>query len=511
MTEKETQEFSRESFKDKILRQLEKEKDSSDTEASSAKTLSTPSTLSSSVNAQTDETFEAKQEKAHHQFLQASNEPYHSEKKNHATELIDGGDKEGAMSASKKQSLSRKKVMKSDSENKSRKQTNASSPKNGKKQERGKKKNTAGKIIAVIVLVLLLAALATGWYGYHFVKTGVEPLNQSDHTITAVNIPAGSSSKQIGDLLQKRGIIKNGMVFQYYTKFKNYTGFKSGYYNLSPNMTLSAIATLLEKGGTPKPVEPVLGKITIPEGYTLKQISQAITKNADTKNGKTPFTTAAFMKIVQDPTFIAKMKAKYPTLFASLPTTASGVKYQLEGYLFPATYEYTKKSTIETIVASMVEAMNANLSADYAQIATNGMTVNSTLSLAALVEKEANNDADRRNVAGVFYNRLNVGMALESNVSVLYAEGKLGDATTLKQDVTLNTSTASPYNLYLHTGTGPGPVDNPSLSSIKAVLNPTKNDDYYFVADVTTGKVYFAKTLAEQTANVQKYVNDKLK
>lgn len=132
------------------------------------------------------------------------------------------------------------------------------------------------------------------------------------------------------------------------------------------------------------------------------------------------------------------------------------------------------------------------------------------LSLAAIVEKEANNDDDRRNVAGTFNNRIATGMTLDSNTTVLYAEGKLGTTTTLEEDASINTSLNSPYNTYMYQGYGPGPIDNPSLSSIKAVLEPTTNAYYYFVADVTTGKVYFAKTLAEQNVNVQKYVNSKL-
>jgi UPF0755 protein len=138
------------------------------------------------------------------------------------------------------------------------------------------------------------------------------------------------------------------------------------------------------------------------------------------------------------------------------------------------------------------------------------LTVNEVLSLAALVEKEANNDDDRRNVAGTFYNRMNAGMTLGSNLSILYAEGKLGEKTSLSEDANIDTNLDSPYNLYANTGFGPGPVDSPSLSSIKAVLDPAQNDYLYFVADVTTGKVYFAKNLDEQNANVQKYVNDKI-
>jgi UPF0755 protein len=393
--------------------------------------------------------------------------------------------------------------------------TTAPSKKNssGKKNKNKKKKKvTAGKIITVIVVLLILVVGGTGWYGYNFVKSGIQPLDSKNTTVKSISIPAGSSSKQIGEILQRQSIIKNGMIFQYYTKFKNYSEFKSGYYNLSPNMSLSTIASKLEEGGTEKPVAPTLGKILIPEGYTLTQIAKAVTVNSNSqeKNAKTPFSEADFMKTVQDPTFIAKMVKAYPKLFASLPTKDSGIKYQLEGYLFPATYDYTKSSTVESVIENMIEAMNAQLTPYYDTMTQKNLTVNDVLSLAALVEKEANNDDDRRNVAATFYNRMNQGMTLGSNLSILYAEGKLGEKTSLAEDANIDTNLDSPYNLYANTGFGPGPVDSPSLSSIKAVLNPAQNDYLYFVADVTTGKVYFAKTLEEQNANVQKYVNDKL-
>lgn len=545
MVEKDTREFSGESFKEKILRQLEE--NSNEQMALSEQDLpeKTPferpiSELSSANNGEEHQLDEFKSSnedgrRAREDFLSASDETYqeintfrikkddeqpHQEdfSLNHRVEQnkevgqehsIESADSSPEFIAPQyNHNRRRQEKMSGETEQYSEKEemTRKSSKKSPKK------KTTAGKIIAVIALVLVLTIAGAGWGSYNFIKSSLQPLNQNNHTTKAINIPAGSSSKQIGNILQRQGIIKNGVVFQYYTKFKNYTDFKSGYYNFSPDMTLSEIADELEKGGTQKPVAPTLGKITIPEGQTLEQISKTITVNANEKNGQTPFKTEDFMKVVQDSAFIAKMKAAYPKLFDSLPEKSTGVKYQLEGYLFPATYEYTKKSTVESVVESMIDTMNTQLTPYYDKIKSNDdfNTVNSVLSVAALVEKEANNDDDRRNVARVFINRFRQGMTWDSNVSVLYAEGKLGTKTTLKEDATIDTKLNSPFNLYLNTGTGPGPVDNPSLSSIKAVLNPATNEFYYFVADVTTGKVYFAKTLEEQNVNVKKYVNDKL-
>ncbi|MCJ1977923.1 endolytic transglycosylase MltG [Pseudolactococcus paracarnosus] len=382
---------------------------------------------------------------------------------------------------------------------------------NLKRSAKKNSKKLAGKIIASIVLILFIVGGATAYFGYRYYKSEVQPYNLKDTTVKAINIPKGASSKDIGIILEKDKIIKNAALFKYYTKLNSFTDFKSGYYNLSPNMSLPAIAKTLQKGGTDKPVAPILGKVTIPEGYTIDQMSDKILENADSSKSKTPFTKAAFLKVVTDPAFIDKMKATYPDLLGDLPDKASGVKYQLEGYLFPATYEYTKNSTVSTVVEEMIAAMNQNMQPYYDKIKSmSPITVNEILSIAALTEKEANNDADRRNVAQVFYNRINSGMTLGSNISILYAEGKLGQKTTLADDAAVDTSLDSPFNLYTNLGFGPGPVASPSLSAIKAAVEPTDNNDLYFVADVTTGKVYFSETIAEHNANVKKYVNDKL-
>ncbi len=127
----------------------------------------------------------------------------------------------------------------------------------------------------------------------------------------------------------------------------------------------------------------------IVEGYTLTQIAQAITDNTKTdKNDKTPFTTEQFMATVTNQDFINRMVATYPKLFASLPAADSGVIYQLEGYLFPAVYEYSDETTIEELVEQMIAAMDNRLQPYYETITAKNLTVNEVLTLASLVEKK---------------------------------------------------------------------------------------------------------------------------
>ena len=511
MVEKDTKKFERETFKDRILRQLEEAGQSLDDVASETgfsapkKTPVMPEHLSNKL-VSSDSDDEAVFGKA--------KQPFRSRGLTSRTSREQQKEADVAFQDAPVSSKTFDTAIEDTAEIKNTKKVTRRSQESYTRSTKKKSKKLAGKIIAIVVLVLFIVGGATGFLGYKYVMSEIQPYSATDKSTKAVEIPTGVASKEIGQILEKNHIIKNATAFQYYTKLKSLTGFKSGYYNLSPSMTLTTIAKTLQEGGTEKPVEPVLGKITIPEGFTIDQMAEKISDNVLTKtdSDKTPFTKEEFLKVVTDPAFIEKMKTTYPELFESLPASDSGVKYQLEGYLFPATYEYTKKSTMASVVEQMIAVMNQNLQPYYAKIKAEPKpkTVNEILSIAALTEKEANNDADRRNVAQVFYNRMNVGMTLGSNISILYAEGKLGQKTSLAEDAAVNTALDSPFNLYMHLGYGPGPVTNPGLSAIKAAVEPTDNNDLYFVADVTTGKVYFSETQAEHDANVQKYVNDKL-
>lgn len=380
----------------------------------------------------------------------------------------------------------------------------------GKRRKKRQKTNSlAGKIALCLITAIIIALLATGFFVYRYVDSSIKPLDSSSTEYITVNIPEGSGNKYIGQILEKAGVIKSATVFNYYTKFKNYSNFQSGYYNLQASMDLDEICKLLKEGGTPQPEKPSLGKILVTEGYTIKQISEAVTKNSAKKNASTPYSSEDFLKVVQDEDFISKMAAKYPKLLSSLPS-ADQVTYRLEGYLFPATYSYYKGTSMEDIVEEMISTMDSYMSQYYDTIAASGKSVNDVLTLASLVEKEGSTDDDRRNIASVFYNRMNNNMPLQSNIAILYAMGKLGEETSLAADASIDTSIDSPYNVYTNTGLMPGPVDSPSLAAIEATVNPASTDYYYFVADVKTGKVYYSENFDDHQANVEKYVNSQI-
>ncbi|MGV3006161.1 endolytic transglycosylase MltG [Streptococcus pluranimalium] len=372
---------------------------------------------------------------------------------------------------------------------------------------RRKNNRIAAKITGILVTIIVLIGLLTAFLGYRYVSSSLGAVDTDSKEFVTVQIPEGSGNKLIGQILEENGLVKNAAIFNYYTRFKNVSNLQSGYYNLQKSMTVKDIIDTLKQGGTLEPQEPVSGKILVTEGSTIDQIAKAVTVNVNTKKAsKTSYSEQDFLELMKNKDFIDKMVKKYPELLKDIPS-ADQARYQLEGYLFPATYNYYEESSLEDIVDQMLATMNTNLAPYFDQIAAKGHTINEVLTLASLVEKEGSTDEDRRHIASVFYNRLNIQMPLQSNIAILYAMGKLGQETTLREDATIDTKINSPYNIYENPGLMPGPVDSPGLSAIEATINPANTDNLYFVADVTTGEVYYAEDYATHDANVSKYVN----
>ncbi|WP_261025011.1 endolytic transglycosylase MltG [Streptococcus mitis] len=371
-----------------------------------------------------------------------------------------------------------------------------------------KKKKSGFKAFFISLLIFLGLISAGGYFGYQYVQSSLQPVDASSKQYVTVQIPEGANVQTIGSTLEKSGLIKHGVIFAFYAKYKNYSDLKSGYYNLQKSMSTEDIIHELQKGGTAEAQEPALANLTIPEGYTIDQMAQAVGQLQG--EFKEPLTADAFLAKVQDDNFISQEVAKYPSLLESLPTKESGVRYRLEGFLFPATYSIKESTTIESLIDEMLAAMDKTLAPHYSTIKSKNLTVNELLTIASLVEKEGAKTDDRKLIAGVFYNRLNLGMPLQSNIAILYAQGKLGQKISLADDAGIDTSINSPYNVYTNLGLMPGPVDSPSLDAIESSINQTKSENLYFVADVTDGKVYYASNKEEHDRNVAEHVNSKL-
>ncbi|PNE45326.1 endolytic transglycosylase MltG [Enterococcus avium] len=364
---------------------------------------------------------------------------------------------------------------------------------NLKRAERRKEDRVVRKIVYILTVGILIVAGILAISGYNYVSAGLKPLDKNDKKLVQVEVPSGSSNRQIGDILEEGEVIRDGMVFNFYTKFKNLTNFQAGYYQFSPNMTLDQISKELQQGGSAEPLDDA-SKLTVPEGYDVDKIASLVAK-------KTDFKKEDFIKVMKDDKFFDQLKAQYPDLLTDA-SNAKDVRYRLEGYLFPATYNVHKNRSLEDLVTQMVDTTNQILTPYYSQIKEKGLNVQEVMTLASLVEKEGVTQSDRKKIAQVFFNRIEAQMPLQSDISILYALGEHKEVVTIK-----DTEVDSPYNLYTNTGFGPGPFDNPSQEAILAVLDPTENDYIYFVADISTGKVYYAKTYEEHMELVEKYVN----
>ncbi|WP_026563488.1 endolytic transglycosylase MltG [Bacillus sp. UNC41MFS5] len=359
--------------------------------------------------------------------------------------------------------------------------------------EHQKEAKVVRKIVLIISILLLLFILLISGGGYLYIDSALKPIDAGSKKFKQVDIPLGSSVTGIAETLESNGIIKSAKVFKYYVKLKNEGGFMAGQYQLSPSMDVPEIVNRLKTG---KVLAQASFKITIPEGKQLKEIA-AIMAKATKQNENDVFNK------LNDQEFIKTLMAKYPDILTE-EILNSSVKYPLEGYLYPATYPFYKNNpSVEEMVAAMLTKTRAVLS-DYAeQSEKKKLSVHQLLTMASLVEEEATEKADRKTIASVFYNRIKKGMMLQTDPTVLYAQGK-HKARVLYKDLEVD----SPYNTYQNTGLPPGPIANAGKSSIEASLNPAQTDYYYFIA-TADGDVIFTKTLEEHNIEKAKHITSK--
>ncbi|WP_125590427.1 endolytic transglycosylase MltG [Companilactobacillus jidongensis] len=356
-------------------------------------------------------------------------------------------------------------------------------------ETRAKERSVANHIAYWIVGVIAVLAVVVAIIGFNYVNSSMQPYDSSSKSDVVVNIPVGSSSKEIAKKLEQDKVIKSASVFNFYIKAQNYTDFQAGYYTFKQSWSLSQVVKQLQKGGSSEPKGTASNTVLVREGVTIDQIGDQIQKS-------TSFKKKDFLKLMKDESYLKSLQKKYPQLLDST-MAKNNVRYHLEGYLFPATYGVYSGLTLKELVNQMVQKEDEEMQSYYATIKEKGLTVQEVLTLSSLVEREGVTNKDRKKIAGVFFNRIDINMPIQSDISVMYA---LNTHKTKLYNKDL--AVKSPYNLYKHAGYGPGPFNQPSLQSIEAVLNPSERDqDYlYFVADLKTGKVYYSHTLAEHEA-----------
>ena len=363
-----------------------------------------------------------------------------------------------------------------------------------KRDIRKKETSIIKKIMKYFMIALLVIVLVGGFFTWNYIKGETQPVDTAQTELVAFEIEQGASVKEVSKALEKEGIIRNSKLFNFYLKFKNVSGFKSGLYHVSKSMTLDEI--IAELSGQGKDKDQNATKVLIREGEQLTEIAKEVEKS-------TKYSAEDFMAKVQDEDFLRYLVQKFPKL---LTQSYNGyqVKYVLEGYLFPATYDMNDSKTLQMLITEMVAKTDEVMSKYYDKILASDYTLQETMALASLIEKEGTKLEDRKKISSVFHNRIKENMKLQTDVSVQYALGEHKEALSLS-DLEVD----SPYNLYQNYGVGPGPYNSPSEDSIVAALEPEKTDYLYFLADIHTKEIYYAKTYEEHLELKAKYIDNK--
>ncbi|MCP3762648.1 endolytic transglycosylase MltG [Domibacillus sp. A3M-37] len=355
----------------------------------------------------------------------------------------------------------------------------------------GRKRRLKRAILIVFFLFLLLAAAGAAG-AYYIWQSASEPADAGSKEEVGISIPLGSSLSFISQTLEDNGIVKNATLFKYYVKYKGEGDFQAGEYVLSPSMTPDAIMASLKEG---KVIGSLDGAIAIPEGYQLTQIAEIIASETDR-------TAEEVLAVLNDKAFVEKMMADHPALVTKA-VLGENIRYPLEGYLYPATYDVVDtQKPVEEIAEEMIAKTDEIVQRYSEQIKASGMTVHEFLTFSSLVEEEATGKTDRKKIASVFYNRMKVNMPLQTDPTVLYAHGEHKDRV-LYADLKVD----SPYNTYQVKGLTPGPIGNSGIDSMEAVLAPERTEFLYFLAS-PAGDVYYSKTLDEHNKLKAKYITN---
>ncbi len=369
--------------------------------------------------------------------------------------------------------------------------SNHDDPMKDNQTKRSAEAKTVRKIVAIVLAVVITVIAVVGITGYVYISSALEPVDPDDTTKEKVEIPIGSSVSQIASILEEQNVIKDSRVFRFYVKFKNESGFQAGEYSFTQAMTLEDLIEALKTG---KVVKDPLLTVTIPEGKTVEQI-------ADIYSKKTSIKKEEFMKQVNDPEYIESLIDKHPSILTEAILDPE-IRTPLEGYLFAATYDfYEEDPSVKAIVEKMINKTEKVLEPYIANMKERELTVHEGVTMASLVENEAKTKEDRQKIAEVFYNRLEEGMPLQTDPTVLYALGEHKDRV-LYEDLEVE----SPYNTYHVKDLPIGPISNFAENAVEATVNPLDSNNLYFLAS-SDGTIYYSETLEEHNKKKNKYIN----
>lgn len=337
-----------------------------------------------------------------------------------------------------------------------------------------------------LALVLAFSSCQSGPDMLGSIVEKVDTPASADTKPVNFSVYPGDNAEAIAKRLEEAKLIRSVDLFRFIALYYGVDkDLKAGEYELRSDMTSSEIIARLTRGTVRSTT------VTIPEGWRLEEVAQLLEK-------KGIFESKEFLKVTQEGKF------DYEFL-ASRPPGGS-----LEGFLFPDTYRVPARFDAEGFINRMLKNFDVRFSpAMRQQASAKGMSIYEVLILASIVEREAVLATERPIIASVFLNRLRQGIPLEADPTVQYALAGNPDSVAKygywKTELTkADLEMSSPYNTYRHAGLPPGPISNPGLASIKAVLEPATTDYLYFVAK-EDGSHAFSTTLEEHNRNVSNY------
>ena len=330
------------------------------------------------------------------------------------------------------------------------------------------------KIIALIIILILLAG--AGIMGLSYVKGLDKAFKPNSVEEVLIDIPMGSTTTDIGNILESNGIIGSASKFKLFSKLNKYDErYVAGIYQVSPGMTPTEICEKIVSGDTAS------FRFTVPEGLQVKEVIDIIAATGHADKAKLEF-------LINNGDFSDYEFIRYIPLGAD----------NLEGYLFPDTYTipygYTEEEILKAMLNRFEDVYNTYILPTFLQkkeeLEYYGIySVHDIMSIAAIIEKETLFSDDKPIVSSVIYNRLDVGMKLQMDPTVLYALG-INKEDVLYSDLEVE----SPYNTYYVDGLPIGPICSPGLESIEAALNPVESDYLYFVlSDKGDGSIKYSE------------------
>jgi UPF0755 protein len=325
--------------------------------------------------------------------------------------------------------------------------------------------------VAILLILIFLFIGAAGVY-LNIVSYAQKPPNTAP-VEQAVVVQSGQGFKTLSTLLYQKGVILHPVKFRLFARIKGYDKrIKAGEYMLSSVMTPEKILETMVEG------KVYLHRLTIPEGYNLKQIARAV-ENAGFAS------ESDFLKAAADPDLVH----------------AKGIDAQtFEGYLFPDTYYFPRGVTPENIISAMVKRFWSVFKPEWEeQTKTLGMTIHQVITLASIIEKETAVPDERPIISSVYHNRLKRNMRLESDPTVIYGMGDFNGNITRK-----DLERPTPYNTYIMKGLPPGPISNTGAKAIEAALYPADTKFLYFVSR-NNQTHHFSTNFKDHNRAVRKY------